>query len=64
LKNKKSGAVNMNVRDLIDELVAIQAVHRDLEVFVYQDGDCRYSAVNCVDVDERDEDPSVSIHID
>ena len=54
----------MNVRDLIDELVAIQAVHRDLEVFVYQDGDCRYSAVNCVDVDERDEDPSVSLHID
>jgi len=58
----------MNVSELIAHLAAIQAEHGDIEVFVHQDGDDRYSSINCVDVNKQESSTeiqaTVSIHID
>jgi len=58
----------MYLSELIAHLAAILVEQGDLEAFVHQDGEDRYSSINSVDVHKQESSTeiqaAVSIHID
>ena len=58
----------MYLSELIAHEAAIMDEYGDIEVFVHQDGDDRYSSINCVDVNKQESSTeiqaTVCIHID